>query len=135
MCLHAYALTASGAHTLLSHLLDPWSAFSTAVDLVIPTLLHIQDVLDPRWASRGHGDGIRRAPLVRSWSVVPPLVVQRKDGPSDLQKGTGSPWRGVLRDSTVERIKRADGTWTDEWDDVFDPAHVDPATQLRCGPV
>ncbi|BGP34670.1 hypothetical protein JCM10296v2_006492 [Rhodotorula toruloides] len=135
MCLHAYALTATGAHTLLSHLLDPWSAFSTAVDLVIPSLLHIQDLLDPRWASRDHGEGIRHAPLVRSWSVVPPLVVQRKDGPSDLQKGTGSPWRGVLRDSTIERIKRGDGTWGDEWDNVFDPASVDPATQLRCGPV
>ncbi|GAA5942296.1 hypothetical protein JCM1841_002807 [Sporobolomyces salmonicolor] len=116
MCLHGYALTAAGAARILAHLSSPWSAFSTAVDVAVPTLVHFEQI--------------------ESWSVAPPLVVQRKDGPSDLQKGNGSRWRGVLRDSTHERVMRDDGTWDPAvWDDTFDPRHVDPATQLRCGPV
>ncbi|GAA6003057.1 uncharacterized protein JCM10292_000316 [Rhodotorula paludigena] len=129
MCLHGYAVTSRGARRLLAHLLSPWSAFSSAVDLVIPTLLHVQDEL-PAALARAHPH-----PLASSFSIVPPLVVQRKDGPSDLQTGTGSPWRGVLRDSTVERIKRDDGSWTDDWDDKYVPGRIDPATQIRCGPV
>ncbi|GAA5883189.1 hypothetical protein JCM1840_005038 [Sporobolomyces johnsonii] len=116
MCLHGYALTASGASRLLAHLLSPWSAFSTAVDVAVPTLIHFDEI--------------------ESWSVVPPLVVQRKDGPSDLQKGNGSRWRGVLRDSTHERVLKDRGEWDPAtWDDSFDPSNIDPATQLRCGPV
>lgn len=128
MCLHGYALTARGAHRLLSHMLDPWSAFSTAIDLVIPSLLHIQ--------SQSH-----HVPplLLESFSVVPPLIVQRKDGPSDLQRGNGSKWRGLLRDSTVERIRRDRGEWNDDWEDRhpddLDEKLVDPALKLRCAPV
>jgi len=62
-------------------------------------------------------------------------VIQRKDGPSDLQKGNGSKWRGVLRDSTHERVMRDEGTWHEGWEDIWDPRRIDPATQLRCGPV
>ncbi|GAA5968542.1 hypothetical protein JCM8115_004210 [Rhodotorula mucilaginosa] len=123
MCLHGYALTARGAHRLLSHMLDPWSAFSTAVDLVIPSLLHIQSRV--------------RSRLLESFSVVPPLIVQRKDGPSDLQRGNGSKWRGLLRDSTVERIRRDRGEWNDDWEDKDEDEErwVDPALKLRCAPV
>ena len=130
MCLHGYALTARGAHRLLSHMLDPWSAFSTAIDLVIPSLLRIQ-------SSR-----VKSPPrLLDSFSVVPPLIVQRKDGPSDLQRGNGSKWRGLLRDSTVERIRRDRGEWNDDWEDTPHSASddelrwVDPALKLRCAPV
>lgn len=129
MCLHGYALTARGAHRLLSHMLDPWSAFSTAIDLVIPSLLHLQ-------AQYHHPAS---PPLLESFSVVPPLIVQRKDGPSDLQRGNGSKWRGLLRDSTVERIRKDRGEWNDAWEDTEPPADdesgVDPALKLRCAPV
>ncbi|GAA5928238.1 hypothetical protein JCM3775_000552 [Rhodotorula graminis] len=126
MCLHGYALSRPGAKHLLSSMLDPWRAFSAAVDAVVPALLHAQRAL-PRSAPEH--------PLVRSYSIVPPLVVQRKDGPSDLQRGTGSPWRGVLRDSTVERIRRDEGVWHDGWEDRYDEreGRADPATVLRCG--
>ncbi|BGP50943.1 hypothetical protein JCM10450v2_006869 [Rhodotorula kratochvilovae] len=125
MCLHGYAVTARGAARLLDALLDPWRAYSAAVDALVPTLLHLQRSLPPPLA---HKD-----PFLRSWTVAPPLVVQRKDGPSDLQRGTGSKWRGVLRDSAVERIARDEGTWDDGWDERYDEERPDPATVLRCG--
>ncbi|GAA6063698.1 hypothetical protein JCM10212_000277 [Sporobolomyces blumeae] len=115
MCLHAYALTLAGAKRILSHLQDPWSAYSSAVDVAVPTLIHFD--------------------LIRSFSVFPPLVIQRKDGPSDLQKGNGSRWRGILRDSTHERVLRDRGEWHAGWEDRYDERNIDPATQLRCGPV
>lgn len=111
MCLHGWAVSSNGAQRLLDALLDPWRAFSTAVDLTIPTLIHFDQV--------------------RAFSIQPPLVIQRKDGPSDLQKGNGSKWRGLLRDSTVERIARDEGTWGQ--DEVWepDPRLWDPATRFR----
>lgn len=130
MCLHAYALTHTGASTLLSYLLSPWSAYSTAVDIMIPTLLHIQStpLFTPSHSSPPE-------PLLRSWTITPPLIVQRKDGPSDLQKGNGSKWRGVLRDSTVERVQRDRGEWHEGWEEDPERVGEDPATRLRCGPV
>lgn len=35
-------------------------------------------------------------------------------------------------DSTVERIKRAEGTWHEGWDDKYDEGNLDPATVFRC---
>ncbi|GAA5872040.1 hypothetical protein JCM3774_006589 [Rhodotorula dairenensis] len=158
MCLHGYALTATGAHRLLAALLDPWSAYSTAVDLVIPSLLHIQSrhpafhpppppsstepppaaAVANSTTTNDNNQAPVVTPLINSFSVVPPLIVQRKDGPSDLQSGTGSRWRGLLRDSTVERIKRDEGSWDSSWEDTYDQdegARTDPALKLRCGSV
>lgn len=111
MCLHGWVVTAAGAQRIFDALLDPWSAFSTAVDLTLPTL-----ILEKQ---------------VTAFSVQPPLIIQRKDGPSDLQKGKGSKWRGVLRDSTVERIARDEGRWLgdEEWDP--NPKTWDPAIRFR----
>lgn len=135
MCLHAYAVTNTGARRLLATMLDPWSAFSTAIDLVVPSLLHIQTALATLAKRLNQTEALVAPPpleLLKSFSIAPPLVVQRKDGPSDLQRGNGSRWRGLLRDSTVERIKRDQGSWTDEWDEVYDERHPDPATVVRC---
>ncbi|BGP57564.1 hypothetical protein JCM8202_002285 [Rhodotorula sphaerocarpa] len=135
MCLHAYAVTNTGARRLLATMLDPWSAFSTAIDLVVPSLLHIQTALATLAKRLNQTEALVAPPpleLLKSFSIAPPLVVQRKDGPSDLQRGNGSRWRGLLRDSTVERIKRDQGSWTDEWDETYDERHPDPATVVRC---
>jgi hypothetical protein len=91
-CLHAYALSKSGVQKVLGLLSDPWVAYQAPVDVTIPTL-----------AQTG-----RLVP----YSVEPPLIIQSKDSPSDIQPGTGSTWRGLLADSTMERI------WRDEEKDV-----------------
>lgn len=57
-------------------------------------------------------------------------MIQRKDGPSDIQAGIGSKWRGLLMDSTVDRIRRADGEKVVE--PAYDEANLDPATVFRC---
>lgn len=111
MCLHGWAVTSTGASRIMSHLLNPWSAFSTAVDLVLPTLIHYS--------------------LLSAFSIQPPLIIQRKDGPSDLQKGNGSKWRGVLRDSTVERLSRDEGSWKEDWEAEREMVGWDPATVFR----
>ncbi|GAA5928260.1 hypothetical protein JCM3775_000560 [Rhodotorula graminis] len=111
LCLHAYALSSSGARRALSLLLNPWTAYQTAVDTAVPSFISFG--------------------LVNSFSVDPPLIIQRKDGPSDIQLGVGSKWRGLLMDSTVERIRRAEGL--EVWEDVFDEGNLDPATVFRYG--
>ncbi|GAA5888998.1 hypothetical protein JCM6882_009712 [Rhodosporidiobolus microsporus] len=111
LCLHAYALSSIGASRLLSLLLNPWTAYQTAVDTAVPSFISFK--------------------LLNSFSVEPPLIIQRKDGPSDIQAGIGSKWRGLLMDSTVERIRRANGEET--WEDEYDPNNLDPATVFRYG--
>ncbi|GAA5831581.1 hypothetical protein JCM3766R1_004941 [Sporobolomyces carnicolor] len=116
MCLHAYALSLTGAKRIRSHLSSPWVAYQSAVDLALPTLIHYE--------------------LINSFTVTPPLVVQRKDGKSDLRKGKGSKWRGLLRDSTWERVLRGRGEWSAEMEEKWEEEEdLDPATELRCGPV
>ncbi|KAL8283553.1 hypothetical protein RQP46_005656 [Phenoliferia psychrophenolica] len=108
-CLHGWAVSSRGASHLLSLLNSPWSAYATAVDVAVPSFIHDR--------------------LLRAFSVEPPLIIQRKDGPSDLQGGNGSKWRGLLRDSTWDRI------WKDEGHEIveeeWDSKHLDPATTFR----
>jgi len=110
MCLHGYALSSTGARKLLSSLQDPWTAFASAVDLAVPTYIDAHEF--------------------NSFSLQPPLIIQRKDGPSDLQNGKGSKWRGLLRDSTVERIALAEGV--DYPTRTLAQSLADPANALRC---
>ncbi|BGP00693.1 hypothetical protein RTBOTA2_004952 [Rhodotorula toruloides] len=111
LCLHAYALSSAGASHALSLLLNPWTAYQTAVDTAFPSFISFN--------------------LLNSFSVDPPLIIQRKDGPSDIQQGVGSKWRGLLMDSTVERIRRAKGL--EVWEDMYDENNLDPATVFRYG--
>ncbi|GAA5938215.1 glycosyltransferase family 25 protein [Sporobolomyces koalae] len=111
LCLHAYALSRTGARRVLDLLLNPWTAYQTAVDTAVPSFIQFG--------------------LLESFSIEPPLIIQRKDGPSDIQQGIGSKWRGLLMDSTVERIRRSEGL--EVWPDVFDPQALDPATIFRYG--
>ncbi|KAL7337212.1 hypothetical protein BJY59DRAFT_704659 [Rhodotorula toruloides] len=110
LCLHAYALSSAGASHALSLLLNPWTAYQTAVDTAFPSFISFK--------------------LLNSFSVDPPFIIQRKDGPSDIQQGVGSKWRGLLMDSTVERIRRAKGL--EVWEDMYDENNLDPATVFRC---
>lgn len=117
MCLHGWALSRHGAQLLLPHLQNPWSSYSTAVDLLLPTLLSHHAL-----------------PAYSTFSLQPPLVIQRKDSPSDLQKGSGSKWRGALGDSTWERVRRDEGTWrgSEEVGEVWrEEEGRDPATVFR----
>lgn len=112
LCLHAYALTQAGASHLLSLLENPWSAYQTAVDTAVPSFISFG--------------------LFNSFSVEPPLILQRKDGPSDIQAGIGSKWHGILMDSTIERLRRDEGEVVVE--DVWvDGAQDDPANKWRYG--
>jgi hypothetical protein len=54
-------------------------------------------------------EGMTRSTAVEKADQGSSMCERRKDGPSDLQRGNGSKWRGLLRDSTVERIRRDRG--------------------------
>lgn len=78
-CTHAYALRSSGARKLLQYLQYPPFAYSRALDQALAWL-----VLDGK---------------VRSFTVVPSLVVQRKVSTSDIDQGNsgfGSSWKEIL---------------------------------------
>jgi hypothetical protein len=110
MCLHGYVLSLAGATRLLSLLNNPWTAYSTAVDLAVPSFISFG--------------------LLTSFSIDPPLINQRKDGISDISNGTGSRWKGYLRDSTWTRILRDEGqeVTEPEWVEDVKWWHRDPAT-------
>jgi hypothetical protein len=97
---------------LLGLLSDPWVAYQAAVDTVIPTYIGRD--------------------AVAAFSIEPPLIIQSKDTPSDIQQGVGSAWRGVLADSTMERIWRDEGLTIPESDD--EEALLDPARRMRKSP-
>ena len=105
LCLHGFATSSVGRQRLLSLLMDPWLAFQTPIDTCLPTFI-----------SMG----------LRAFSVEPPIINQAKVGISDIQQGTGSPWKGVLADSTLERI------WKDEsrpfLEETYEQSRQDPAS-------
>jgi GR25 family glycosyltransferase involved in LPS biosynthesis len=107
-CLHGYSLSRTGVRHLLRLLSDPWVAYQAAIDTIIPTYIGRD--------------------AIAAFSVEPPLIIQSKDTPSDIQQGVGSPWRGVLADSTMERIWRDEGL---EIPDLDADASLDPATRSR----
>ncbi|TCD68581.1 hypothetical protein EIP91_010369 [Steccherinum ochraceum] len=83
-CTHAYALSQAGARRLLSHLQFPPFAYSRALDQAISWL-----VLTGR---------------LKSFSVVPSVVVQRKVRGSDVdagREGLGSEWRDSLTNGVL----------------------------------
>ena len=75
-CTHAYALSSTGARRLLLYLLYPPFAYSRALDQAFAWL-----VISER---------------LKSYSVVPSVVVQRKVGGSDVMSGNGSTWKDEL---------------------------------------
>ncbi|KAJ7223582.1 hypothetical protein GGX14DRAFT_352107, partial [Mycena pura] len=85
LCTHAYALSPAGARRLVWHLTFPLFAYSRAIDHAFAWLI--------------------QSGRLKSYSIVPSVVVQRKMGKSDVMEGKGSAWRdtlvrGVLADDT-----------------------------------
>ncbi|KAJ7088418.1 hypothetical protein B0H15DRAFT_908519 [Mycena belliarum] len=76
LCTHAYALSSAGARTLLLHLTYPRFAYSRAIDHALAWLV--------------------QSGRLKSFSLVPSVVIQRKVGRSDVMPGTGSKWRDRL---------------------------------------
>ncbi|KAJ7691303.1 hypothetical protein B0H17DRAFT_935258 [Mycena rosella] len=76
LCTHAYALSAAGARRLLLHLTYPRFAYSRAIDHALAWLV--------------------QSGRLKSFSIVPSIVVQRKIGTSDVMQGKGSKWRDHL---------------------------------------
>ncbi|KAJ6605338.1 hypothetical protein DFH09DRAFT_202912 [Mycena vulgaris] len=81
LCTHAYALSPTGAQKLLLHLTYPRFAYSRAIDHALAWLV--------------------QSGRLKSFSVVPSVVVQRKVGSSDVMVGTGSKWREHLAHSVL----------------------------------
>ncbi|KAI0085695.1 hypothetical protein BDY19DRAFT_996593 [Irpex rosettiformis] len=78
-CTHAYAISRRGAARLLAHLLFSPFAYSRALDQAYSWLIQIG--------------------RLRSYSVVPSIVIQRKVSSSDVDpggRGVGSEWRERL---------------------------------------
>lgn len=89
-CSHAYALSAAGATRLLDLMNSPWSAYQSAIDLMLARLV--------------------REKKVSAFVVEPPLVVQSKKFGGSIQPGKGNAWKGLLMDSTLDRIARSEGS-------------------------
>ncbi|KAJ3506259.1 hypothetical protein NLJ89_g6971 [Agrocybe chaxingu] len=91
-CTHAYALSRNGARRLLVHLRYPPFAFSRAIDQAIAWLVE--------------------SGRLKSYSIVPSLVVQRKVSTSDVMvgKGTGSRWKDRLTNGILQDLETSGGS-------------------------
>ncbi|KAJ7046165.1 hypothetical protein C8F04DRAFT_1387788 [Mycena alexandri] len=95
LCTHAYALSATGAHRLLLHLTHPPFAYSRAIDHALAWLV--------------------QSGRLKSFSVVPSVVAQRKIGESDVMLGTtGSRWREGLVSGVLASEDEAAGSSSSE---------------------
>ena len=99
-CTHAYALSTRGARRLLEYLRHPAFAYSRAIDQAIAWLVR-----------RGH---------LKSYSIVPPVAIQTREGRSDIwEEENGSSWKESLRFSArmvvqsraPDRFDWASGWW------------------------
>jgi GR25 family glycosyltransferase involved in LPS biosynthesis len=77
-CTHAYVLSRIGARRVAAHLRHPPFAYSRAIDQALAWLV--------------------QSGRLRAFSIVPPVVMQRKIAGSDVMPGLGSAWRDELYD-------------------------------------
>ena len=124
-CLHGYALSAKGARRLLDLSSDPWRAYQTPIDTLIPYFT--RQAPDPS-KRRKAKPGISTGHLV-AFSMEPSVIIQSKELNSDIQAGIGSTWRGVLADSTWDRILRDEGKPVKQL--TFADTRNDPAIKAR----
>ncbi|CAE6373792.1 unnamed protein product [Rhizoctonia solani] len=88
MCTHAYAISKSGARKLVRFLRSEHFAYSRPID---HTFIHL---------------GFHE--LIKIYSVLPAVVLQTKDNPSDIVGGTGGLKTEFLVDSVLERVQMLD---------------------------
>jgi hypothetical protein len=97
---------------------DPWRAYQTPVDTFVPYLIRESAVKrkDPE------------KPLLSAFSMEPAVIIQSKDLASDIQTGIGSSWKGLLADSTWDRILRDEEQDVKQlqWDDIKDDPAIKP---------
>lgn len=128
-CTHAYAISRTGAARLVKHLrststsLDR-SASATHDPKKNPNDTHRSRTLRHRSKSRSklarsarglgfaYGRALDQAFVhliqdrrISAFSIVPSVVVQTKESPSDITDGNGSSWRDTLRDSGLQRLR------------------------------
>ncbi|THU85998.1 hypothetical protein K435DRAFT_970456, partial [Dendrothele bispora CBS 962.96] len=80
-CLHAYALSPAGAVRLLKHLRHPPYAYGRSVDLATEWLV---------WEKR-----------LKSFTVVPPVIIQRKVTKTDITLVGGAHWPESLENGVL----------------------------------
>jgi len=80
-CTHAYVVSKRGARRLLLYLQYPPFAYSRAIDQAIAWLIEIGKI--------------------KSYTVVPSLVIQTKMDKSDISPGTGGGWPERLVDGVL----------------------------------
>ncbi|QRV73780.1 glycosyltransferase family 25 protein [Ceratobasidium sp. AG-Ba] len=85
MCTHAYAISKRGAQKMVRFLRSEHFAYSRPVD---HTFIHLN-----------YHD------LTINFSILPTVVLQTKDNPSDVEGGTGGLQTEFLVDSALERVK------------------------------
>ncbi|ELU40039.1 glycosyltransferase family 25 domain-containing protein [Rhizoctonia solani AG-1 IA] len=102
MCTHAYAVSKRGARKLVRFLRSERFAYSRPID---HTFIHL-----------GYHE------LIKIYSVLPAVVLQTKDNPSDIVAGTGGLKTEFLVDSVLERIKMVEK----QQDLHSEPAHWEP---------
>ncbi|KAI0296701.1 hypothetical protein BC826DRAFT_908110 [Russula brevipes] len=83
-CTHAYLLSRIGARRIVAHLRHPPFAYSRAIDQALAWLV--------------------QSGRLRAFSIVPPVVVQRKIVLSDVVPGLGSAWRDELYDGVFGNL-------------------------------
>jgi GR25 family glycosyltransferase involved in LPS biosynthesis len=83
-CTHAYMLSRTGARRVIAHLRHPPFAYSRAIDQALAWLI--------------------QSGRLRAFSIVPPVVVQRKIAVSDVMPGLGSAWRDELYNGVLGRM-------------------------------
>lgn len=66
---------------------------------------------------------------IQAYSMEPAVIIQSKELSSDIQNGLGSNWRGLLSDSTWDRILRDEGHDVKQL--TYDETKYDPAIKAR----
>ncbi|KAK9899305.1 hypothetical protein P389DRAFT_209278 [Cystobasidium minutum MCA 4210] len=130
-CLHGYAVSQKGAQHLLELFSDPWRAYQTPVDTFMPFLTRYTPP-PPRGEKPKKLKAIEKLdpPMyIQAYSMEPAVIIQSKELSSDIQDGLGSNWRGLLADSTWDRILRDEGHDVKQL--TYDETKYDPAIKAR----
>lgn len=90
---------------------------------------------DKATSSTGTAEGDSSNDHIRAFSMEPPVIIQSKELSSDIQEGIGSTWRGLLADSTWDRILRDEGQYVKQlnWDDIKSDPAIKPRPWVDLG--